>query len=399
MQYLGGTQTTPAMRLPYALTTAAIFFMWHPQDASAQWEQVGEPGAAYGVALHGDLLFAGMQNDSIYVSADQGDTWTTANTGITNASNWWLASVGGNLYCGTQSGPLFRSVDDGSNWEDIGLSGVRGLEEHNDTLYACTWYTHAVYWSVDAGDTWTATAPLNGSGGLWPMLSFHGYLFVGGQGGGVFRIEHTGDTWQAMNNGLGNLNAYAFTTLGDIIYVGTTAGVWRTADDGATWESTGMTGGIVYSLLAVDTLLFSGGDSGISLSTDSGATWTAINEGLTSSSIARLVHDAEYIYAGGYAGSGVHRRLLNEDNVGLNEASPVLERPMVYPIPARDQVRIMWPRHSGLSYRIIDLAGQIAAVSAGMQGSIDVSALYAGPYLLELRDGQGERAVLRLMKE
>ena len=54
-----------------------------PLRLAAQWEQVGESGNAYAIALQGSLVFSGLQNDSVYVSADQGDTWSTANTGIT----------------------------------------------------------------------------------------------------------------------------------------------------------------------------------------------------------------------------------------------------------------------------------------------------------------------------
>ena len=64
----------------------SVFILLSAPGAHAQWEQVGEPGTAYAITLHGTSLFAGMQGDSIYVSPDQGGSWTSANTGIAKAS-------------------------------------------------------------------------------------------------------------------------------------------------------------------------------------------------------------------------------------------------------------------------------------------------------------------------
>lgn len=370
-----------------------------PLRLAAQWQPVGEPGAAYAIAVQGNLLFSGLQNDSVYVSADQGDTWTTANNGITNASCWWLESIDGTLYNGTQGGPAFRSTDDGASWTDIGMNGARGFAEHNDTLYVCRWYSGSVHWSVDEGDTWNATSALSGSGGLWPMLSHHGYLFLGGQGGGVYRIQHSTDAWQQMNNGLTGLNVYVFSTMGDLLFLAGTNGVWRSDDDGANWTAAGLTGQTTYGLHAVGTQLIAAGDFGVQLSTDSGATWVPMNSGLTGTHMTRLVDDGTYLYVGGYSGSGVHRFALSGITNGVHEAMGGDRSPSLFPVPARDRVQLTWPGHVAVQYRIHDLAGSVAATGAVREGTIAVEGLPAGAYLMEVYDRGGERAVLRLVRQ
>lgn len=370
-----------------------------PLRLAAQWEQVGESGNAYAIALQGSLVFFGLQNDSVYVSADQGDTWSTANTGITNATCWWLESIDGTLYNGTQGGPSFRSTDNGATWVDIGMNGARGFTKHNDTLYVCRWYSGSVHWSVDEGDTWNATEALSGSGGLWPMLSYHGYLFLGGQGGGVYRIQHSTDAWQQMNNGLTGLNIYTFATIGDRLYLGGTNGVWYSDDDGTTWTATGFTGQVTYALHTVGSQLYAGGDFGIRFSSDSGATWTLINDGLSAALTARLVDDGTYLYAGVYNGGGVNRRLLSEITSDVHEIVGERPRPSLFPVPARDRVQLTWPGHVPVQYRVRDLSGSLAATGAVGDGSIGVAGLPAGAYFLEVSDRGGERVVLRLVRE
>lgn len=381
----------------YTFLTIVMFVAWC-SVARGQWEPVGEAGAAYAIAVQGDLLFSGLQGDSIYVSDDQGDTWTAANAGITNSSVWWLSSIDGTLYCGTQAGSAFRSTDNGVSWEDIGLLGVRGFVEHNDTLYVCRWYAGTVDWSVDEGGTWNPTAALSGSGGLWPMISHHGHLFVGGQGGGVFRIQHSTDTWQQMNTGLTGLNVYTFTVLNDVLYLGGTNGVWRSDDDGASWESTGLTGLTTYAVHAVGTRLFAGGDFGIRVSTDGGDNWSDFGTGLSSPLIARITNDADYLYAGGYVGGGVHRRPLVGTS-GVEDGADAQARPFLFPMPAEDRVEVGWPSHVAINYRIRDLAGGLADEGAIRDGMIDIGHLPTGAYLLELTDVNAARAVLRLVRQ
>ncbi len=365
----------------------------------AQWEQVGLPGSIYGIAVQEGQVFASQYNGGMHVSIDQGATWSGSGTGITNSSSWWIESVDGTLYNGTQFGPTFRSADDGANWVDIGKSGARGFINHDDTLYTCQWYDAAVSWSVDQGTTWHPTATLVSSSPLWPMISHNGYLFVGAQGTGVRRIAHSDDTWSTMNSGLTSLVVYAFASIGDYLLLGGSAGVFRSMDDGQSWQPMGQTPlGQVYALHTVGSLVFVGLDGGgVQFSADSGATWAPINTGLTNMVVARLTNDDNYLYAG-TLGGGVHRLLLNDITTGLEEA-PGVTTVSVFPVPANDRVQVDWPGHRTVGYVLHDMTGSTVQRGTVDAGGIAVDALAPGLYLLQLQAADGAVRTTRVVRE
>lgn|GEM_PF-4650019 len=114
-------------------------------------------------------------------------------------------------------------------------------------------------------------------------------IYAGTAGSGIFRSTDGGNTWVAINNGLGNLVVNAISidpTNSAVILVGTgrgplvgepTAGVYRTTNSGASWSvalpnATSLTlartpqnSGIVYS-----------GGAGLFKSTNAGITWTRL---------------------------------------------------------------------------------------------------------------------------
>ncbi|MBK9276375.1 MAG: exo-alpha-sialidase [Flavobacteriales bacterium] len=383
-----------AARILLGTTTVSASLTGH-----AQWQPVGAVGNTYAIVAHQGALFAGNLGGPIRRSTDHGDTWTDVNTGITEASNWWLSSAQGALFCGTQFGPAFRSTDDGASWQDIGLSGARGFAVHNDTLYACQWYGGQVDHSADGGLTWQDTEPISGSGGFWPLISAGGHLFAGGQSGGVHRISHSAEPWTASNNGLTSTEVYAFERMGDVLFAGTGngGGVFRSDDLGATWTASGMSGSITYALHAVGGLLFAGtSGGGVHLSTDSGATWTPYTNGLTNLQVVRLTSDGVYLYAG-TLGGGVFRDGLT---LGQAEVEPTNAAEVtVFPVPAGDRAHVRWDGHSIVRYELCTTVGALAQRGSPAAGDIPLDAVAPGAYVLKVEDANGHRRTVRLVRE
>lgn len=350
------------MTAPYFRMIAFCPLLLLVADMAAQWQYVGVAGSTYGIVAHNGALYAGSQGGPVRRSTDHGVTWTDANTGITESSNWWLASEQGALFCGTQFGAAFRSVDDGATWQNIGLAGARGFVSHNDTLYACQWGGGGVDLSVDSGLTWQDTEPITGLSGLWPMISAGGYLFVGGQTGGVQRIASSTDTWATMNTGLTSTEVYSFERMGNVLFLGTgsTGGVFRSDDLGATWTASGMSGFTNYALHAMDSLLFAGtSNGGVYLSTDTGATWTAFNNGLANLQVARLTSDGVYLYAG-TLGGGLYRYGIT---TGLNDVRARTVGISAYPVPCdgRLTTTVQLQVAADVNASLLDATGKVVA--------------------------------------
>lgn len=356
------------MKQHYARTLSILCSIGFALNASAQWQSVGVAGSTYGIVAHNGALFAGSLGGLIHKSTDHGETWTDANTGITETSNWWLASEQGVLFCGTQFGAAFRSTDDGATWENIGLEGgARGFVEHNDTLYACQWYSSGqVDYSTDGGATWQDTQTITGSGAFWPMISVNGDLLVGGQSGGIQRITHSNDTWATSNTGLISTEVYSFARFGDVLFAGTGTGggsgggVFRSNDFGATWMSSGLNDEMVYALHSTDTVLFAGtANSGVYMSTDTGATWTAFNDGLTTQQVVRITSDDLYLYAG-TLGGGIFRYGVA---VGLEELREEPFEVSAYPVPCDGSLTtsIRLAAYTDVTVRLCDAMGRVVA--------------------------------------
>ena len=123
--------------------------------------------------------------------------------------------------------------------------------------------------------------------------------------GGVYRSEDGANSWKKINTGLIpetelmgamalGVNAIVFDPVTpDTVYAGTTKGLFRTANGGASWEriGDGLKDPFVSSLLinpAQPSQLYLGGPGGVWKSLDSGKTWQAMNAGLTSLNIRSL---------------------------------------------------------------------------------------------------------------
>jgi hypothetical protein len=140
------------------LSFFAIVVLLGAQSLQAQWIQTNGP---YGRSVrcfagNGSNLFAGT--GGLFLSTNNGTSWTAVNTGLTNTNAQALVVNGSNLFAGTWGGGVFLSTNNGTNWTAVntGLTNtdVLSLAVNGSNLFAGTY--GSVFLSTNNGTSWTA---------------------------------------------------------------------------------------------------------------------------------------------------------------------------------------------------------------------------------------------------
>jgi photosystem II stability/assembly factor-like uncharacterized protein len=182
----------------------------------------------------------------------------------------------------------------------------------NDLVYAGS-FGLGLFRSEDRGVTWEKS----GQGVTDPFIltlttGKNGVVYAGTFRGGVFRSRDHGKTWQAVNTGLKRLEIKALLAVGEVVYAGTSDGVYRlTAADRWSVVTDGLDDILVHALaLSSDGTLFAGtSGKGIVRFKAQSTGWVRQqhglkdHEGMTENFIRVLTIDPEGgIYAGTFDG-------------------------------------------------------------------------------------------------
>lgn len=125
---------------------------------------------------------------------------------------------------------------------------------------------------------------------------------------GVFRSANNGATWISKSAGMTNTLTSGITQVQSHLFVVGPSGVFRSDNQGDNWAAAGMVGVDVRCVTAVDSNVFVGTNgSGVYMSTNLGSTWTAVNTGLASTNIRAIEAKGTSLFAGGQIGTGVYR--------------------------------------------------------------------------------------------
>jgi photosystem II stability/assembly factor-like uncharacterized protein len=219
------------------------------------------------------------------------------------------------VYASTQ-GAVFRSANGGATWSEsplprlfsdgYGVSALAVDPKNSRTVYAlAAWeattggglrhsYESLVMKSIDGGRTWPTdaqvravdfpaapAAPAEFAGDVSTPLVIDPrdtrVLYAGGRG--VSKSSDGGLTWR--RSGLGRTPVLAIAvdpSEAGTLYAGTTAGVLKSANAGANWQSLhGALDGVRVEALAVDPTdhrtVYAGTENGVSWSADGGGSW------------------------------------------------------------------------------------------------------------------------------
>lgn len=271
----------------FAGTTAGVSLStddgstWNAVDSGLKYDTYVSP-----LGVNGNNIFAGTNGYGVFVSANNGTSWSAAYSGLTTWNVTCFTGIGGNTFVGTRYQGIFISTNNGTSWTPVN-SGL------TDTFVACL--------AISGNNIFAGT--LNG----------------GTNNGGVYLSSNNGASWTAVNNGLTNRiggGVQSITMSSTNIFAGTYGGVFLSSNNGTSWTqvNSGLTDTFITSLAASGNNIFAGTYyHGVYLSTNNGTSWTAVNSGLTGYNlyIKSLAVCGNYIYVG-TSGPGVWSRPLSD---------------------------------------------------------------------------------------
>ncbi len=299
-----------------------------------------QDAAVVSIAVHPsnpNILYVAT-NDGVLKTRDGGNTWEqfpsfTARRVTTLAIDPKLPAT---VYAGTMGDAVYKSPDGGQHW----LPHNVGLKEHvsfvsefvfdpenTDLIYLAT--TVGAFVSKDGGRSWDER--MAGMKEVHIVTSMaidrkNPRVLYAGTTGGTYRSEDAGNNWVRVTNGLipeDVLNAsmalgvnvlVVDPTNSDVVYAGTTKGLFRTTDRGEHWEEIGqgLSDQFISTIVLHPTdprMLYVGGRAGVLKSIDGGKTWQAKNQGLETLNIRTISmgrSNPQLLYAG-TNGSGLYR--------------------------------------------------------------------------------------------
>ena len=279
------------------------------------------------IVKKGSDLFAGVSTDAsvneerikggLFISSNNGVTWSERITGLTNTDVTSLVAVGNDLFAGTHRGGVFYSADNGSNWTDVnnGINAdevVVNLLSDGNKIFANTY--GGVFYSTNKGQSWIRIAR-----SFFSLHSAKGVFFGNDErGDGVYRSVDSGVNWTKVESNIRYLydveaigsDLYAFGDKG--FYLSTNAGITWTVVEGNLPKAYGRDN-IGYSLAVNGNNLFAGTLGGsVFVSNDFGKNWKAINEGVPPNFIGYSLLATETSLLASFYGRGLWERPLAE---------------------------------------------------------------------------------------
>ncbi len=329
--------------------TGDAFYRLNDQMVWEKKEEGIDPDNRYffSSVYDGEYLFAGGLN-AVYRSSDFGENWEETTNGYTGNSPRNMVTLNGKVYAGTGdrvswtdnhgalwhqmsagmpqymtvngvyadenhifAGSQFRGAYswNGTEWTNLhnGVIAVsaRSLEDYNGTLFTGTLFADfgEIWQKPASSDLWQLSNEGATERGYHSILSWNGYLFAGSDGDGIYKSDDDGATWEKAGE-----YPITFSYISDVeggenyifaSVVGFNIDLWRSSDFGDTWEETSLpgTGDVQDSYWFQDTL-YASRTTGVYYSTDEGTSWNEMNNGFSANPfITKLEKHKGRLYA------------------------------------------------------------------------------------------------------
>jgi photosystem II stability/assembly factor-like uncharacterized protein len=257
-------------------------------DYGATWTEIdsGLPDIDINaLCFHRSALFAGTDK-GLWRSPDYGNSWNCIESSVTHVMA--VASIDKTIFAGgpcetEYSIPLQKSSNDGVDWEKV-LDGKDRLCSRCITVSKSRIYIDG-YYSCDSGKSWIGMPDSSSNSYRTPLYDMSSIAVLDSNifasGSALFRTRIGENSWEELRHtGLPEyLGVARLAAVDSFVFIGTTEGVFRSGDKGATWEEAvdDMKGAFVADLTIYSDTLYASTNCGNFRSTNSGNNWTSIN--------------------------------------------------------------------------------------------------------------------------
>ncbi len=383
-------------------------------------------------------FFAATDGGGVYRSYDNGATWDQVNNGLSSTALGPIAiNPNNDIFVGcirSQTYPyynnIFRSTNDGLDWTAVGLFEwvpVYSLSMNSQgELFAGSNYCDyvscgRVHFSTNNGTTWNSMGTIDtvlDVPRIYSILpSNDGSIFIGAEAslrnsylrfGAVYKYDNHEKKWLGVFSSFGSIKSLVLDSTGavlagymsgkiDSFWMG--GGVVRSIDNGAHWDTTGLSNVDVLSMIvAPNGKIFAGTIDGAYLTNDNGFNWINITSGLPKTGINGFAISSDgYIYAA-TTGDGVYRSAQAITSADENS----LELPKQYflhqnypnPFNPSTTIRYELPKASYVTLKVYNVLGQeVATLVNEMQEAgyksveFDASKLSSSVYIYRINAG------------
>lgn len=364
----------------------------------------------YSMRTVGDQVFAAANGDVYQYDAGTNRWALPPNEGLqTTPYTYELWTDGSSLFTSTSYG-LFKSDDAGTTWVKLPLpeENVRAFTSISSGMLVAGAITpHPfgsfgdLYASEDGGITWEVLVGWDESVNGAPFAiaeTLAGTLLVGASvgkfaPGGIYRSDDSGESWTGPHSE--RPRDIAVTPAGTVVAAGE-SGHFRSIDDGLSWEAIDSAGAYDIEITTAGGIASVHFDGDVYRSFDEGATWQQASAGLDGIS---LTSDSESFVYVGTTGEGVFRSAvpLAVSSEGEAEASLPFALAPGYPNPFAASTRIPFTLSEAgpVSLTVHDVLGRRVAtlvdavLPAGEHAARwEAAGATSGLYLATLRAGE-----------
>ncbi|MEO1259719.1 MAG: T9SS type A sorting domain-containing protein [Bacteroidota bacterium] len=277
-------------------------FMAPSPSAFAQWSALETPESLPSFSemeKAGDVLIATAFTSGVFRSDDNGESWYAIQNGLPPEVNWnSLAIIGDNIFiASSSSGAIpYKSSDLGQTWVpmDLGFPDpitINALEHFGNDLFAGG--TFGISVSLDMGETWV---PLAGGGlpsSIRNLSISDDGIFVASTFG-VFRSINDGITFEDISASVEG-GAYGVSQVGGRVFAYfTTPDVIYYTDDYINWTASNFPFNLtlIYQIRQIGNNIFACGSGNFYQSDDNGETWGTANAGIPTTNFSRSIIEA-----------------------------------------------------------------------------------------------------------